>query len=231
MSGVGTQGYSLLVKLDTDGNYIILAGCHQPLPNVPTISTHSEDSMLRLLDILEHLAKFELVKELTHNSTFQNSFITQLLTPSDEFAAGEVARVTTGDQVVFKVQNVGSRTLYIHIYDMCPRWQIQNIVRGGYHILPPQKPLEGYSGTLKTKLRTKLPPDLEETGQEVCEDVLKVFITSRPMSFLSLELPKLGGPHGEVKGLSPSRISSDNVVDDLAEDWAALGFVIRISAK
>jgi hypothetical protein len=52
-----------------------------------------------------------------------------------------------------------------------------------------------------------------------------------PPSFLSLELPKLGGRHGEVEGSSSPCISLDNVVDNLAEDWAALKFVIRVSAE
>jgi hypothetical protein len=114
-----------------------------------------------LLDVLEQLAKFELVKGLTHNGSFQSLFVTQLFTPSGKSMAGEVARITTGDQVIFKVQNVSSWTLYIHIYDIGPLSQIQNIVQGKYYILPPRKPLKGYSGILRTKLRIKLPLNLE----------------------------------------------------------------------
>ncbi|KAH7159603.1 caspase domain-containing protein [Dactylonectria estremocensis] len=233
VSGSGTEDYSFLVKMDADENYVILDGRHQPLPNVPVISALMEDGIPRLLDILEHLAKFKLVKGLanSNNSLFQNSFEAQLFTPSGEFTANQVARVTTGDQVAFKVQNVGNRALYIHIYDMGPRWHIQSVVGGEYHVLPPRKPLEGYSGTLRTKLRMELPPELEEAGQEVCEDVLKVFITTRQTSFLSLELPRLGASVTELKRPSHSRTSSGDVEDDLTEDWATLEFTIRTSAK
>jgi hypothetical protein len=231
VSSLGTEDYSFLVKMDTDENYIILDGRDQPLSNIPIISAHMEEGIPHLLAILEHLTKFKLVKELVNNSLFHNSFVAQLFTPSGEFNADDVVHVTTGDQMAFKVQNKGDQTIYIHIYDMGPRWNIQNIVSHEYHVLPPRKPLEGYPGTLRTKFRMKLPPELEEAGHEVCEDVFKVFITTRQTSFLSLELPRLGQSVPELKELSHSRVSSGNIEDDMTEDWAALAFAVWISAK
>jgi hypothetical protein len=71
-----------------------------------------------------------------------------------------------------------------------------------------------------------VPAEVRKKGYRQCEDIIKVFITSQPTSFDSLELPKLGE---SVKRNATSRARREE--GDSSEEWAALNFPIRTSVK
>lgn len=77
-----------------------------------------------------------------------------------------------------------------------------------------------------------VPEILIGRGQSECVDILKVFVTSQPTSFLSLELPKMEAEPNANKNkkVPSSRLSPGANSDELSEDWATCNFIIRISA-
>ena len=72
-----------------------------------------------------------------------------------------------------------------------------------------------------------VPPDLRQKGEEQCEDVIKLFLTIHPISFMSLELPELGDVMTQDKD-SKHRGTSDH---HIAADWVALSFRIRTHTR
>jgi hypothetical protein len=71
----------------------------------------------------------------------------------------------------------------------------------------------------------RLPEEMREQGYHSCEDIVKVFITSRPTSFNLLELPKLGGQMGTGKHKRTDQVGEG------PENWVALDFPIRTSLQ
>ncbi|KAF2189924.1 hypothetical protein K469DRAFT_561550, partial [Zopfia rhizophila CBS 207.26] len=67
------------------------------------------------------------------------------------------------------------------------------------------------------------PKALREKGAKHCDDIIKVFSTSQPTSFLSLELPELG----ELMERSEFSKHRGTGGYSLSEDWIALSFRIR----
>lgn len=68
------------------------------------------------------------------------------------------------------------------------------------------------------------PEAAKRRGQESFHDIIKLFVTSRPTSFLSLELPELDHIV-ERKAASKIRGGSDL---SAVEDWLTLSFHIHI---
>jgi hypothetical protein len=120
------------------------------------------------------------------------------------------------------LKNKGSNDLHMFIYSMSSGWQIENVVRATYHTLPPKDIGNGYSGEFDTGLKFTVPKELKENGYTQCDDMLKVFVTSRPTSFEILELPGLG------KTLENSGTGGRREDDkEMSGDWAAFNFRIR----
>ncbi|KAF2804947.1 uncharacterized protein BDZ99DRAFT_491010 [Mytilinidion resinicola] len=68
---------------------------------------------------------------------------------------------------------------------------------------------------------------IKEKAQPQCEDIIKVFLTIRSTSFMSLELPELATSF-EGDRTTKSRGRGH---DGLSDDWAALNFRIRTNAR
>jgi hypothetical protein len=111
---------------------------------------------------------------------------------------------------------------------MGPLWQVHHILNTEYENVPPRDFAQGYTAKLRRRLKMTVPDILVMTGQMECVDILKVFVTARQTSFLSLELPKVEVALEEKKLKSlPSRLSVTASSVEASEDWAALIFVIR----
>jgi hypothetical protein len=120
------------------------------------------------------------------------------------------------------VENLGEATLYIYVYDLSPLWQVKGILHASYEAIPARNNELRFTGRSSKKIRMTIPSVM--SGCSSCEDIVKVFITSRPSSFESLELPSLD----EVgKTNVRNRVSRPNIQD--SEDWMALDFHIRTS--
>jgi hypothetical protein len=185
-----------------------------------------------ICDIVEHLARYKLVRDLTNNvqeNPFRESFEVRIISRSGEiFSPGCVVEVEQDEKARFtfelKVENKGSKQLYVYVYDIGPCWQVQDIYCG-YEVILPQHNSGSFTGMLK-KLKTQVPPEMREKGHRRCEDTIKVFVTSQPTSFDLLELPKLGK---SAKRNTNSRTGRED--SHSSEEWAALNFLICTSLK
>lgn len=123
------------------------------------------------------------------------------------------------------IQNRRANVLYVFVYDLGPLWQVDNVYHGTYAVVTPRNDGERFIGTRRIKLRMRLPEKMREQGYHSCEDIIKVFITSRPTSFNLLELPKLGGHIGTGKHQRTDQVGEG------PENWVALDFPIRTSLQ
>jgi hypothetical protein len=249
--------YSFVVVTLDHRSYEIRDEADRTLLCLPASSTKSNENGAQILDLFEHLAKFELVKSLTNslgNSTnrFQNSFSVQIIKPSGDrvnpgcLHGGQyqptcshpecLIEMEDGTSLNLEVKNnedEGGFAFCVHIYSMGSFWEIENILRGDYEVIPPplrnksQVFRKGSSGIWNKRLEMTVPSVTKENGEKHCDDIIKVFLTSQPTSFLSLELPEIG-EFIKKREFSKHRGTSSY---SSSEDWIALSFRIRTHIK
>jgi hypothetical protein len=227
--GVDADNHPYSFKVVQNNNeYEILGKSGQKIDNIPPMPMDRTDAN-RVYSILEHLARYNLARELFNEvptQTFSESFTVQITTQSGKFLEPECWFQVRHDETVkftFKLENIGNRKLFVHIYNLGPRWEVTDIYRGTYEAVPPKNSTEGFAGKMQKTLKLVVPSELRELGQSQCEDIIKVFITTEPTSFDLLELPKLGELF-ERKTPAPGTDRGDSLA---TEDWAALNFPIR----
>ncbi|KAF4961382.1 hypothetical protein FSARC_10198 [Fusarium sarcochroum] len=206
--------------------YKILDKNDQEVMNIPTLS-QDNTSLEHIVAILEHLIRYELVKELTNHSVsddFRASFEISIINRAgDSFSPDRDINVEqdTSNKYMFELclRNKGTENLYLYVYDLGPFWQIEEIHCGTYAVIPPLNHSEPFTGQFGKKLRTLVPKEMRERGIHHCDDILKVLVTSHPTSFDILELPNMGEfPRKQSLG-EPDRTGNNG-----PEKWAAFSF-------
>ncbi|KAM5352922.1 hypothetical protein ACJ41O_005644 [Fusarium nematophilum] len=212
-----------------EAEYKILDKTGQEVMNLPAMRqdlTNLED----ISNVLEHLARYELTRSLTNHSPedeFLASFDISVTTRAgDCFSPGQVINVeqdgSTGFMFELKLENKGTKDLYVYVFDLGPFWQIEDIYCGSYEVVPPVNLAEGFTGLFSKRLRTMVPNEMRDRGLRHCDDVLKVLVTSQGTSFDLLELPKVGLL---LRRESASR--SSTLGEKCPEQWAAFNFPLR----
>lgn len=250
--------HSFTITMLDDGSYEIWDEKDRPILRLPASSTESSHNTVQVLESVEHLAKFELIKSLTNHSfedlttRFKNSFSIQIIKPTGDrvnpgcleggqhqptcFHPECLIEVDDGTSLQLEVKNneeEGGYAFCLHAYSMGSCWEVENILRGDYEVIPPsssnQGPefMRGLSGTWSKNLKMTVPLVLQEKGEKYCDDIIKVFLTSQPTSFLSLELPEFE-KYIKRSGFSKHRGTGSY---SPSEDWVALSFRIRTYVK
>lgn len=203
-----------------NNKYEILDDSSRKIINLPVMPQNQTDSQ-GFGEVLEHLARFRIVKDLVNESltgSFRQSFDVQIVQGGERFGPEQEIEVQHDTILNIVMENKGEMTLYIHVYDLGPCWEINGIFCGTYATIPARNPY--FTGISRTQIKMKVPPVLREYRS--CEDVIKVFITSQPTSFSSLELP--------IFDVLPKTHDKDRISepdDYKSEDWVALNFPIR----
>ncbi|KAK2009604.1 hypothetical protein LZ32DRAFT_639915 [Colletotrichum eremochloae] len=119
------------------------------------------------------------------------------------------------ETVELVIENEEDISVYVHIYDLGPFWQIKDILSGTCCINP--------RGRRVLKIQMTVPEQMRDQGYNSCKDIIKVMLTSRPTSFDMFELPKLGHPPRQRKA---GRVGRGN--DYRVQKWAAKSFPILV---
>lgn len=243
--------FSFYVATD-DSGYEIRNEMNQRLVHIPTAMQYEEGTARRVLDVVEHLARFKLVKYLTNTTLaeldhpFRDLFTVQLAKPSGElFYPGCLQKgwfhpacshpecavvVEDGDTLELVVENKakeGGDALHVHLYSMGHSWEIENILRANHEIIPPRGVSKRTSREWRKKLKMTISSGESKGSQLHCEDTIKLFLTAKSTSFSSLELPELFMPIKKTQHVKSRRESDSSP----SEDWAALNFRIRTCIK
>jgi hypothetical protein len=240
---VDIRGYpfSFHIAVNARKECEILDEFERRIPNIPAMMYDQEGDTSQLLDMIEHLVMFKHVRDLFNKlsaTSFHKSFSAQLIHASgDTFDAGYVVKASHNDTLELVVENKGDRSLYLHVYDLGPCWQVENIFRRAFEVIPPRATRQGFSGTTRKKLKMTVPTELREKGLYQCDDIIKVFITAQPTSFMSLELPKIERSTRKDTRRSTLMNGLRNITGqcrdgtDGSEEWTALSFPIHITLK
>jgi hypothetical protein len=219
---------------------------HQKVTSV-SVTEPRERAMHWLLDQIEHLARFKLLRDRTNRwsdgpeqEKFQNSFTVHLdkkidnkwvgFSPgchrtgdlfaacfSSECNALCVIPVLANEELSLRVENMeANQSLYFYVYDMTSTWEVDELHSSTRQEVPPRA-----SGG--NPCRQGIRFDVED-GRDVCEDVLKVFLTRQSTSFRTLTMPALGQSAGPlIPEVSQMRGNYRS------EDWAVCTFRLRVS--
>jgi hypothetical protein len=228
------------IILNDRNEYEILDGSCQKIPSLPTISLDRHEAVDCVVGLLEHLATFKYIEGIENripNTSFQDSFRIHLTGGAGDDLGAGLLGVNHEGELSLTVQSTNDRPLYLYTYDLGPSWQIDSLIcddgGGDYKVIYPKKE------EIMT-LQMTVPECLRDRGQCECEDVIKVFVTSKPTSFAPFILPKIPVPAEKVdrfvrgtrnqlsellSGLAtPIRGAADSISD---EQWIVQSFVVR----
>ena len=220
--------HSFQIVFNNCEEYEILDKNRQKIISLP-IMIQNQTVISSVCDVMEHLTKLNLVKELVNvepADPFRQSFSAIINRSGQIYHPGGLIEVELDNKASFmfelQVENKVNKDIYVFVYCLGFCWQVQNILRGSHEVIPRQNNGLRFTGTFRKKLKTTVPFNIRKEDRHF-EDIIKVFVTSTPTLFDSLELPKLGDP---VKKNTTSRTNrgSDN---NSPEDWAALSFRVR----
>ncbi|KAJ4005478.1 hypothetical protein NW752_002310 [Fusarium irregulare] len=213
-----------------DSCYRILSDSKVEITNLPKM----EESHFGPKDIpavLQHLARFESIRQLSNpqcSSDFQVSFEVFITSPEGDSISPateiEIQDVKSTKPFKINVSNKSDKHLFVHVYNLDPLWQVENILHADFEDLPPSSASERFTGRFTKKFKTSVPDQIKAAGLTSCTDILAVIVTSQPTSFRNYELPQIGGI---LQPSSPGR-SGRHGGESLGE-WAVYHFVVRTS--
>jgi hypothetical protein len=231
------------VHVNSGHEYEVLDQSSQPMASLPTVSCDRKDATDLVINMLGHVAIYKSVEAIENrfpSVPFSESFVIQLVDAAGVCLSNSgVLDVKDRDELRFKVRNCGEASIYVHLLDLRPLWEIADMIQidgADYIEVSPRNP--EFSG----KLTMSVPDYLVSKGQSRCEDVLKFFVTSRATLIDGLRLKELprsaDGMATSLRGnQDQDRVSNfllklgsplrGNGADPLSEDWAALNFVVR----
>jgi len=233
------------VTVNEKNEYEILDGLLERIISLPTLPLDMLGASSSVIGVLRHLATykyFEGVENLKPSPSFADSF--SLLSLSNTGASGTFD-VKHNDTWGFTVENLSDKPLYMAIFNFTPSWQIVNLVSysgGGDFLIIQPKDKENHNKQVM-QLKMNVPKFLQSQGEKQCEDIVKVFITSRATSFPSMVLPEISLEANDLR----KRVRGDD--DQLSkfllelithfrgqdhavyEEWATQNFIIHTAIE
>ncbi|KAM6487647.1 caspase domain-containing protein [Trichoderma sp. SZMC 28011] len=226
------------VVLDNKGRYEILDGLGGIIANLPAIPASAQWAEQRLMDTLQHLSKFKYAEGIENripDTFFEMRFSLVSSVGGGKPSNSSVFDVEHGGTWQLEIENKGKTALYFTLLDFTPSWKIDNLLsesgHNGFWVLEPES-------KEVLSLVMEVPVLLQKKGIRYCEDIIKVFVTSRATSFPSMVLPELshdnpqyrGQPHevtDELLALITGLTGSVRGEDAGYEQWATRNFIIR----
>jgi hypothetical protein len=196
LEGAGDQGCLFNVTRNKGHEYEILDESHRQIISLPAIPSGRDGALDCVVDTLIHLAAFKYFEGIENRIPKQSLETSIELHLNDEAGRdlGEpaVVDIKHGDLLSLTVENLSQQPLYLAIFDLGPSWQVDSLLSqsggGGFVVLPKN---EGSSDKKKIPWKMYVPETFSSQGRYQCEDILKVFVTSKPSSFAPLLLPKV----------------------------------------
>ena len=195
----GEEGQPCLfnVTQNTCNEYEILDESHRKIPSLQTIPCGGNEALYRVVDTLAHLSSFKYFERIENRipkPSLESLFELHLRDGAErDLGKAAIINAQHGDLLSLTVENLGQKPLYLAIFDLGPLWQINSLLSqsGGPGFRVVEQKSDWCSGKEEIKWRMKVPEQFTDRGQYQCDDILKVFVTSKPSSFAPLLLPKV----------------------------------------
>jgi hypothetical protein len=191
----GLGPFLLRVSPNNTNGYEIWGQMNEQIIGLPHIPLDHSDAVEKILDIVQHLVRYNHVRELNSkvlSADLSNSIRIRLSRPSGDLVkAGCVIELEDMDCLGLQVENIGKKPVYLHLYNLDPLWQVENILAKTYETLHPIDPIHGFTGVFTDIIEFSIPSELRTNGTRQCKDYLKVFVTTEPISLDVLEMPSI----------------------------------------
>ena len=189
-----TLGPTFSLIIDRDKGYIIRDETDQQILYVPTTTLHQEGAVHHVLDVMEHLTRFKLVRGMTNIQLtesvlpFSKSFPVQLINTAGQvfepgclqggyfhptcYHSACVIDVKDGEKLKLVVENkMDGDDLHLRLYSLGYCWEIEDMLCGNHEVVPSkQKAAEVWT----KKIKMDVPHEIKEKGQPYCEDIFKL---------------------------------------------------------
>ena len=237
------------IEITDEREYQILDESMCKVPGLPTTPIRGPSAIRDTVNILDHISRFKYIERLENrvpNAEFEHHIKIELADSKGHatHSTGNL-HVNDGDFVELRCLNLSHKPAYLSVINLTPLWGIDNILRkkyGDYKDLAPVRSssIPHVADTGPLRFRMTIPKVLEHMSE--CSDVIKVFVTSRPVSISSLCLPALALRDQVTEPatrssefslmklldyLSPITRGSGNTMTD--ECWLTRNFVIYVS--
>jgi hypothetical protein len=205
-----------------------------PIPSIPCSWDRASDV---LMNVLQHIAEFKYFERVENRipcEDFHNSFSIDLESPPGH---SNTINIKHGDKWTATLKNRSDKQLYVGIFDFRPSWEVKPLISdSGFRIIPPKK--NNVDGAWRISLKMAVPTELQEKGESECEDIIKIFITSRATHFrasLSSLFELTSRKHDTIRSgdnLSNflSKLTGD-IRGQSGDKWATRSFRIRTSIQ
>ena len=190
-SGAQTSMFKIVL---TDLNQCVIVNEQgRQLPGLGPWAANDLSATTKILDILDHIAKFIYIRALYNRlpaKDLESAVQIEMLNPLSQ-SIGEEGRLVVKhkDEVKLRCKNLSQQPLYLSIYNLRPSWDVVNIFAGTkfgewLDLLPNRE-------ALSIPIEMSIPLHLLSQNAREVDDVFKVFVTTRPIPFSSLSLPAL----------------------------------------
>jgi hypothetical protein len=206
--------------------------------SVPAANLEREED--RVMDALEHLVRFRQIQAILNSlalPSFRQSFAIGVRSRGVLQDTANLIDAADGEDLELEIKNKGQAPIYVHVFDMGPLWQVDNIFGGDYEVIPPKDLANGCTGEETLTLTMSIPKQLRDAGTNVCEDIIKIFVTEGPTSFALLDMAKLSDVSSLKSGVEDLRAlsilnanSDDSAGRGRAENWVAVNIHIRTTS-
>lgn len=242
------------VSLKSKDKYEILDSSRHPIKLLPAVSRNGIESIVKVCNMLEHLSTFKYVagiENLTPRASFEDTFTIQLLDGSgNRYSPGELVPVRPDEIFTLYIENRSAAPLFFEIFDMDSLWQITRVTAGGgeeFGIATPKKEQDDrpeHTGRREIPFRASIPTQLEAVNEHECEDIFKIFLTSKATSFAALQAPPLVVSEDNHNGVTRGRDNYHELMaflgdfaapfrtpnmSETVENWTTRTFLIKTS--
>ncbi|KAF5620223.1 metacaspase-1A [Fusarium sp. NRRL 52700] len=171
------------LTLNKLNKYQIVGQAQENMVQLPALDASLDDALTKMMETLQHVATFKYFEGLTNLLPSPELRAKYTLKPILNSTKNGIFKVLDGEAFGFAIENHADHPLYMAVFDFAPSWGVNNLISasgGGDYILVP--PSQGQnSGMKEMKLKMTIPSHLSLQGQ--ARDVIKVFITDKPVSF------------------------------------------------
>ncbi|KAF5688746.1 hypothetical protein FDENT_4689 [Fusarium denticulatum] len=198
--------------------YEVVGEAQENMFKLPTLDASLDDSFSKMTETLQHVATFKYFEGLANLLPSAEFRAKYTLRPILDSTINGIFKVLDGETFGFTIENHAYHPLYMAVFDFSPSWGVNNLISasgGGDYVLVP--PSQGQiCGMEEMKLKMTIPSHLSLRGQ--ARDVIKVFITDKPVSFPGMVLSGL-----DVKSHLRNSSTSAGILSDLIKHLSTGG--------
>ncbi|KAE9363031.1 hypothetical protein N431DRAFT_489969 [Stipitochalara longipes BDJ] len=202
----------------------ILGASLDALETLPALQTSQDNAFKDIADMMDHVARFKFIESIQNRLSppfLEKGFTIHFEDENKNVMEEGALTIPDGGIFKFVFTNTSYMPLYLSIYNLTPLWQVKGLLQTGgagyYRIVEPKKSAAEESGKKTLTIGMEIPHFLANKGIRETVDVLKIFVTARPVvSFHTLELPKLRQYLAPGEQLPEVPRGQQNRLEDLA---------------